>query len=61
MIAETTSARSRETMKIQHRIGVPKAEFLKRLRAVKFSPSDRRELKQAMDASARVFGYAGGH
>ena len=61
MIASATESRDTETARLQRRISVSKEEFLKRLKALKFSDSDRRELKTAMDASAKVFGYAGGH
>jgi hypothetical protein len=61
MIASATESRSSGTVKIQRRIGISKEEFLKHLKALKFSESDRRELKQAMEESARVFGHAGSH
>jgi len=61
MIASATESRSRQGLKIERRISVSKAEFLKRLKALRFSETDRQELKAAMDASAKVFGYAGGH
>jgi len=61
MIASTTASSRRRAAKIQRRIGVSKEEFLKRLKALKFSAAEQRELKTAMEASAKVFGYAGGH
>jgi hypothetical protein len=61
MIASATESRDAETARLQRRISVSKEEFLKRLKALKFSDSDRRELKAAMEASAKVFGHAGGH
>jgi hypothetical protein len=61
MITSATASRGSGTVKSQRQIGVSKAEFLKRLKALKFSDADRRELKAVMDASAKVFGYAGGH
>jgi len=42
-------------------VGVTGAELLRRLKAVRFTPAEQRELKAAMDASAKVFGHAGSH
>jgi len=61
MITSAIESRGGGTAKIQRRIGVSKEEFLKRLKALKFSAAEQRELKTAMEASAKVFGYAGGH
>jgi hypothetical protein len=61
MIASETASRGHRAVKARRRMSVSKEEFLKRLKALKFSDADRRELKAAMEASAKVFGYAGGH
>jgi hypothetical protein len=55
----TKFANDNETAQIRHKVGVSKEEFLKRLKALNFSRSESRELKRAMEESAKVFGYAG--
>jgi hypothetical protein len=61
MMSSATTSCIRETAKSRRRVSVSKTDFLKHLKALKFSEADRRELKAAMEASVQVFGYAGGH
>jgi antitoxin (DNA-binding transcriptional repressor) of toxin-antitoxin stability system len=46
-------------VEIRRKIGVSGAELLKRLKAARFSQAEQKELKSAMDAASKVFGYAG--
>lgn len=45
---------------IRRKVGVNRRELQGLLASVKFSKSESMELKEAMDAAAEVFGYAGG-
>jgi antitoxin (DNA-binding transcriptional repressor) of toxin-antitoxin stability system len=47
-------------VEIRRKAGVSRAEFLDRLKALQFTESEQRELKQAMRKAAEAFGYAGG-
>ena len=44
---------------IRRKVGVSGAELLKRLKAARFSQAEQKELKNAMNAASKVFGYAG--
>ena len=44
---------------IRRKIGADRQEMVELLKSVQFTKSDTRELKQAMDTAADVFGYAG--
>jgi len=44
---------------IRRKVGVNRRELQDLLASVKFSKSESMELKEAMDAAAEVFGYAG--
>jgi antitoxin (DNA-binding transcriptional repressor) of toxin-antitoxin stability system len=44
---------------IQRKVGADRKEMVELLRDVNFTKADTRHLKQAMDAAAEVFGYAG--
>jgi len=44
---------------LRRRAGVSREEFLHRLKALRFSDADRRELTQATENAAKAFGYAG--
>jgi hypothetical protein len=46
-------------VEIRRKVGVSGAELLKRLKAARFSQAEQEELKSAMDAASKVFGYAG--
>jgi hypothetical protein len=46
-------------VEIRRKVGVSGAELLKRLKAARFSPAEQKELKHAMNAAGKVFGYAG--
>jgi len=48
-------------VQIRRAVGITGAELQKRLKAVHFTADEQRELKAAMDASAKVFGHAGSH
>ena len=41
------------------RFGATREEMLQLLRSIKFTKKESRELKKAMGAATRVFGYAG--
>ena len=47
-------------VEIRRKAGVSRDELLDRLKSIRFTAAEQKELKQAMDASAEVFGYAGG-
>jgi hypothetical protein len=46
-------------VEIRRKVGVSGAELLKRLKAARFSQAEQKELKNAMNAASKVFGYAG--
>ena len=46
---------------IRRKVGVNRRELQDLLASVRFSKSESMELKEAMDAAAEVFGYAGGN
>ena len=46
-------------VEIRRKVGVSGAELLKRLKAARFSQAEQKELKNAMNAAGKVFGYAG--
>jgi antitoxin (DNA-binding transcriptional repressor) of toxin-antitoxin stability system len=46
-------------VEIRRKVGVSGAELLKRLKAARFSQAEQKELKNAMNATSKVFGYAG--
>ena len=45
--------------KIQRKVGASREEMAELLKSIKFSKSETKELKKAMDAASDVFGYAG--
>jgi antitoxin (DNA-binding transcriptional repressor) of toxin-antitoxin stability system len=45
--------------KIQRKAGASREEMSELLKSIKFSKSETKELKKAMDAASDVFGYAG--
>jgi antitoxin (DNA-binding transcriptional repressor) of toxin-antitoxin stability system len=45
--------------KIKRQIGANREEMAELLKSIKFSKSETKELKKAMDAASDVFGYAG--
>jgi hypothetical protein len=49
----------RTVVQIRRKVGVSKKEFVERLRSVRFTDAEQRELKKAMEESAKVFGHAG--
>lgn len=46
-------------VEIRRKVGVSGAELLKRLKTAHFSQAEQKELKNAMNAVSKVFGYAG--
>ena len=46
-------------VEIRRKVGVSGAELLKRLKAARFTQAEQKELKNAMNAASKVFGYAG--
>ena len=50
----------KSVVQIRRKAGVDRQELLRILKQIKFSKSETKELKQAMDAASEVFGYAGG-
>lgn len=44
---------------IQRKVGANREEISELLKSIKFSKSETKELKKAMDAVSDVFGYAG--
>lgn len=51
----------KSVVQIRRTVGVSGAELLKRLKAVRFTAAEQRELKAAMGAASKVFGHAGSH
>ena len=46
---------------INRRVGVKRSEFIRLMQGRGFTETDSKELKQAMDTAAEVFGYTGGN
>jgi len=46
---------------VTHPAGVSKAELLKIMKSIRFTPAEQKQLTAATKQAAEVFGYAGGH
>ena len=49
----------RTIVEIRRKVGADRKEMVELLKSVNFTKADTRQLKQAMEAAAEVFGYAG--
>ena len=53
--------RGKVKVEIRRKAGVSKAELLKIMKSIRFTPAEQKQLTAATKQAAEVFGYAGGH